>query len=70
MYKIKSNYIYFISEELNKTYLLNCDNKEMLELDSVGTELIKELLNTNDEKRSLEIIELFEGCDLFEKRSA
>ena len=29
-----------------------------------------ELITTNDEKRSQEIVELFEGVDLFEKRSS
>jgi len=70
MYKIKSNYIYFVSKFLDKMYLLNCETKEMLELDCVGTDLVKELLSTKDEKRAIEIIELFEGCDLFERRSA
>lgn len=70
MYKIKSNYIYFISKELNKTYFLDCETKEMFEIDSVGTELIEELITTDDEKRSQEIVELFEGVDLFEKRSS
>ena len=41
-----------------------------MELDDVGTELIKELLISNDLVRLEEIISLFEGVDLFEKRSA
>lgn len=70
MYKIKNGYLYFISEELNKTYILNCITKDVMELDDVGTELIKELLISNDLVRLEEIISLFEGVDLFEKRSA
>lgn len=70
MYKVKSNYIYFISNALSKAYFLNCETKEILEIDGIGVELINEILSTNDEKRALEIIDLFEGCGLFEKRSS
>lgn len=70
MYKVKSDYIYFISKALNKAYFLNCVTKDIIELDDIGVELVNEILSTTDEKRALEIIDLFEGCDLFEKRSS
>ena len=70
MYKVKSDYIYFISKSLNKAYFLNCVTKDIIELDDIGVELVNEILHTSDEERALEIIDLFEGCDLFEKRSS
>lgn len=69
MYKFKSNFIYYISTIQKITYILNCSTNEITELDTVGTELLEELLKTTDEKRAKEILELFEECDFFEKRS-
>ena len=70
MYKFMNNFIYYISKIKNETYILDCNTNEITELDSIGTELLRELLDTIDEKRTMEILKLFEGCDFFEKRSA
>lgn len=70
MYRFKNNFIYYISKMQKATYILDCNTNEIIELDSVGTELLTELLNTTDEKRAIEILKLFEGCDFFEKRSS
>ncbi len=69
MYNFKSNFIYYISTIQKITYILNCSTNEITELDTVGTELLEELLKTTDEERAKEILELFEECDFFEKRS-
>ncbi len=69
MYKFKNNFIYFISRYKKVTYILNCKTNDILEIDSLGTDLIEELLTTDDEKRAKEIIGLFEECDFFEKRN-
>lgn len=69
MYQIKNNYLYYISKELNKTYFLNCIDNSIFEIDEIGTKLIEELLTTKSDKRAQEIILLFEGVDLFERKS-
>ena len=61
MYKFKNNFIYYISKIKNETYILDCNTNEITELDSIGTELLRELLDTIDEKRTMEILKLFEG---------
>ena len=69
MYNFKSNFIQYISTIQKITYILNCSTNEITELDTVGTELLEELLKTTDEERAKEILEMFEECDFFEKRS-
>ena len=68
MYKFKDNYIYYISEALNKTYVLDLESNDIMEIDGIGTSLIIELLETCSVSRASEILELFSGVDYFEER--
>lgn len=68
MYRFKSNFLYYISTSQDVTYILDCRTNKIVEIDSVGTALIKELLETKSEKKAKKILDLFEGCDFFEKR--
>lgn len=67
MYKFKNNFLYYISQSQDITYILDCRTNKIVEIDSIGTALIKELLETKSENKAKEILDLFEGCDFFEK---
>lgn len=67
MYHFKSEYLYYISDELNKTYVLNCVNNEIIEFDEVGTNLLRKLLKSESHAEAKKIIKMFEGWDFFEE---